>query len=70
MKSMSYEVSNYLLDSLFLPSTIEQMESSNKPLTTKQQAFIDNLLAGVGTQTECAIQAGYSTKSAKVEASR
>ena len=70
MKSMSYEVSNYLLDSLFIPFTIEQMESSNKPLTTKQQAFIDNLLAGVGTQTECAIQAGYSTKSAKVEASR
>ena len=64
------KVSNYLLDTIYRLFTIEQMESSNKPLTTKQQAFIDNLLAGVGTQTECAIQAGYSTKSAKVEASR
>ena len=39
-------------------------------ITTKQQNFIDNLLAGVGNQTECAIHAGYSPKSAKVEASR
>jgi len=39
-------------------------------LTTRQQAFIDNLLTNGGTATQCAIKAGYSTKSAKTEASR
>jgi len=39
-------------------------------LTTRQQAFIDNLLTNGGTATDCAIKAGYSKKSAKVEASR
>ena len=39
-------------------------------LTTRQQAFIDNLLTNGGTATQCAIKAGYSKKSAKVEASR
>tara|TARA_Y100001938_G_C8030646_1_gene400443 strand:- start:264 stop:638 length:375 start_codon:yes stop_codon:yes gene_type:complete len=39
-------------------------------LTTRQQAFIDNLLTNGGTATQCAIKAGYSKRSAKVEASR
>ena len=39
-------------------------------LTTRQQSFIDNLLSNGGSATQCAIKAGYSKKSAKVEASR
>jgi|TARA_R100001129_G_scaffold31020_2_gene20543 phage terminase small subunit len=42
----------------------------SQSLTTRQQAFIDNLLTNGGTATQCAIKAGYSKKSAKVEASR
>ena len=42
----------------------------SQSLTTRQQAFIDNLLTNRGTATQCAIKAGYSKKSAKVEASR
>jgi len=46
------------------------MDSKTKELTTRQQAFIDNLLTNGGNATQCAIKAGYSPKSAKVEASR
>ena len=42
----------------------------SQSLTIRQQAFIDNLLTNGGTATQCAIKAGYSKKSAKVEASR
>ena len=46
------------------------MKQDKTQLTTRQQAFIDNLLTNGGTATQCAIKAGYSKKSAKVEASR
>tara|TARA_R100000278_G_scaffold45769_1_gene39835 strand:- start:264 stop:635 length:372 start_codon:yes stop_codon:yes gene_type:complete len=46
------------------------MKQNKTQLTTRQQAFIDNLLTNGGTATQCAIKAGYSKKSAKVEASR
>ena len=46
------------------------MKQNKTQLTTRQQAFIDNLLTNGGTATQCAIKAGYSEKSAKVEASR
>jgi len=46
------------------------MDSKTTQLTTRQQAFIDNLLTNGGNATQCAIKAGYSPKSAKVEASR
>jgi len=39
-------------------------------LTDKQSKFVDNLLASGGNRTQSAIDAGYSTKSAHVEASR
>jgi hypothetical protein len=43
---------------------------SNDQLTTRQSRFIDNLLAGGVSAKQCAIDAGYSERSAKVEASR
>ena len=46
------------------------MKQNKTQLTTRQQAFIDILLTNGGTATQCAIKAGYSKKSAKVEASR
>ena len=46
------------------------MKQNKTQLTTRQQSFIDNLLTNGGTATQCAIKAGYSKKSAKVEASR
>lgn len=42
----------------------------NDQLTTRQSRFIDNLLAGSTSAKQCAIDAGYSERSAKVEASR
>jgi len=51
-------------------ANLVQMVSKTTTLTTKQSRFIDNLLAGIGTQEHCAIEAGYSRRSAKVEASR
>ena len=45
-------------------------QTTKASLTAKQSRFIDNLLAGIGTQERCAIEAGYSERSAKVEASR
>ena len=41
----------------------------NDQLTTRQSRFIDNLLAGSTSAKQCAIDAGYSERSAKVEAS-
>ena len=43
---------------------------ANYVLTDKQSKFIDNLLASGGNRTQSAIDAGYSAKSAHVEASR
>lgn len=39
-------------------------------LTDKQSKFVDNMLANGGSRTQSAIDAGYSPKSAHVEASR
>tara|TARA_A100000172_G_C3037478_1_gene109026 strand:- start:153 stop:530 length:378 start_codon:yes stop_codon:yes gene_type:complete len=39
-------------------------------LTQRQSRFIDNLLAGSDSAKQCAIDAGYSVRSAKVEACR
>ena len=51
-------------------ANLVQMLPTKTTLTPKQSRFIDNLLAGIGTQEQCAVEAGYSRKSAKVEASR
>ena len=68
------------LTSVSALSTIEQNNvvmsnkitnnKSNDQLTTRQSLFIDNLLAGSTSAKQCAIDAGYSERSAKVEASR
>ena len=68
------------LTSVSALSTIEQNKvvmsnkitnnKSNDQLTTRQSLFIDNLLAGSTSAKQCAIDAGYSERSAKVEASR
>jgi len=39
-------------------------------LTDKQSKFVDNMLASGGSRTQSAIDAGYSSNSAHVEASR
>ena len=47
----------------------KQLDTTQE-LTTRQSNFIDNLLAGGVSAKQCAIDAGYSERSAKVEASR
>ena len=44
--------------------------SSEVLLTPKQSSFVDLLLANGGSRTQAAIDAGYSPRSAHVEASR
>ena len=43
---------------------------TNYILTDKQSKFVDNMLTSGGSRTQSAIDAGYSAKSAHVEASR
>ena len=49
---------------------IKPITSTEVSLTPKQSAFVDALLANGGSRTQSAIDAGYSPKSAHVEASR
>jgi phage terminase small subunit len=49
---------------------IKSTDLNDHELTDKQSKFIDNLLAGSTSAKQCAIDAGYSPHSAKVEASR
>ena len=49
---------------------LDTKSDTTQELTTRQSNFIDNLLAGGVSAKQCAIDAGYSERSAKVEASR
>lgn len=49
---------------------LDTKSNTTQELTTRQSNFIDNLLAGGVSAKQCAIDAGYSERSAKVEASR
>lgn len=52
---------DYLTSSLFLWSKLTEVSQCVANLTTKQQKFVDGLVAGL-SQRQAFIQAGYSTK--------